>query len=113
MEPASRRLQALLDGPDLLLMPCCFDALSARLVEQAGFPLTFMSGFAVSASRLPQEDRFLSFPGSAGSTDLPLFDALCALVAELALDSPRAGAAPDDRELEQVLRNVGPAILLL
>jgi len=32
-------------------MPCCFDALSARLVERAGFELTFMSGFAVSAAR--------------------------------------------------------------
>lgn len=32
-------------------MPCCHDALSARLVEQAGFPLTFMSGFATSAAR--------------------------------------------------------------
>jgi 2-methylisocitrate lyase-like PEP mutase family enzyme len=32
-------------------MPCCFDALSARLIERAGFPLTFMSGFAVAAAR--------------------------------------------------------------
>ena len=32
-------------------MPCCFDALSARLIERAGFRLTFMSGFAVSAAR--------------------------------------------------------------
>jgi 2-methylisocitrate lyase-like PEP mutase family enzyme len=38
-------------------MPCCFDAWSARLIEQAGFPLTFMSGFAVAAARaaLPDE----------------------------------------------------------
>jgi len=27
--------------------------LSARLIEQAGFPLTFMSGFAVSARAWP------------------------------------------------------------
>ena len=40
-------------------MPCCFDALSARLVEQAGFPLTFMSGFAVSAARLALPDAGL------------------------------------------------------
>jgi 2-methylisocitrate lyase-like PEP mutase family enzyme len=37
-------------------MPCCFDALSARLVERAGFPLTFMSGFAVAAARLALPD---------------------------------------------------------
>jgi 2-methylisocitrate lyase-like PEP mutase family enzyme len=40
-------------------MPCCFDALSARLIEQAGFPLTFMSGFAVSATRLALPDTGL------------------------------------------------------
>ncbi|MCA9501494.1 MAG: isocitrate lyase/PEP mutase family protein [Myxococcales bacterium] len=40
-------------------MPCCFDALSARLIERAGFPLTFMSGFAVSASRLAAPDTGL------------------------------------------------------
>lgn len=37
-------------------MPCCFDALSAQLVEQAGFALTFMSGFAVSAARIGRPD---------------------------------------------------------
>ncbi len=40
-------------------MPCCFDGLSARLVEQAGFPLTFMSGFAVSAARAALPDTGL------------------------------------------------------
>lgn len=59
MESPSSRLQELLEGPDLLLMPCCFDALSARLIEQAGFPLTFMSGFAVSAARLASPDTGL------------------------------------------------------
>jgi 2-methylisocitrate lyase-like PEP mutase family enzyme len=40
-------------------MPCCFDALSAQLVERAGFALTFMSGFAVSATRLGAPDTGL------------------------------------------------------
>ena len=40
-------------------MPCCWDALSARLIEEAGFPLTFMSGFAVSAARLAVPDTQL------------------------------------------------------
>jgi 2-methylisocitrate lyase-like PEP mutase family enzyme len=53
------RLRALLAGDALLTMPCCFDALSARLIEQAGFPLTFMSGFAVSAARLALPDTGL------------------------------------------------------
>jgi len=56
--PAAR-LRALLAEPVLHVMPCCFDALSARLVECAGFPLTFMSGFAVSATRLAAPDTGL------------------------------------------------------
>ena len=36
--------------------PCCYDALSARLIEQAGFDVTFMSGFSASASRIGQPD---------------------------------------------------------
>jgi 2-methylisocitrate lyase-like PEP mutase family enzyme len=52
-------LKALLAEPRLYVMPCCWDALSARLIEQAGFPLTFMSGFAVSAARLALPDTQL------------------------------------------------------
>ncbi len=40
-------------------MPCCFDGLSARLIERAGFPLTFMSGFSVAAARLARPDTGL------------------------------------------------------
>jgi 2-methylisocitrate lyase-like PEP mutase family enzyme len=40
-------------------MPGCHDALSARLVEEAGFELAFMSGFAVSAARLGMPDTGL------------------------------------------------------
>ncbi len=40
-------------------MPCCFDALSARLVELAGFELTFMSGFGVAAARIAAPDTGL------------------------------------------------------
>jgi len=57
--PAVERLRALLAEPGIRVMPCCFDALSARLVERAGFPLTFMSGFAVSATRLGVPDTGL------------------------------------------------------
>ncbi len=53
------RLRALLAEPGLLLMPCCFDAFSAKLIERAGFKLTFMSGFAVSAARLGLPDTGL------------------------------------------------------
>lgn len=55
----AERLRALLGEATMHVMPCCFDALSARLVERAGFPLTFMSGFAVSAARLAAPDTGL------------------------------------------------------
>jgi 2-methylisocitrate lyase-like PEP mutase family enzyme len=50
------RLRALFEQNDLLVAPCCYDALSARLIEQAGFEMTFMSGFSASASRIGQPD---------------------------------------------------------
>jgi len=54
-----QQLRALLGEPRLHVMPCCFDGLSARLIERAGFRLTFMSGFAVSAARLGLPDTGL------------------------------------------------------
>jgi 2-methylisocitrate lyase-like PEP mutase family enzyme len=40
-------------------MPGCFDALSAKLIANAGFRVGFMSGFAVSAARLGMPDTGL------------------------------------------------------
>ena len=59
MTSAASRLRTLLDQPGVLSFPCCYDALSARLIERAGFSLTFMSGFAVSAVRLGLPDTGL------------------------------------------------------
>ena len=59
MTAPAEKLRALLSAPGLKVMPCCFDALSARMIERAGFPLTFMSGFAVSAARLGLPDTGL------------------------------------------------------
>ena len=41
------------------VMPCCWDGLSAKMIAEAGFPFTFMSGFAVSAARLGAPDTGL------------------------------------------------------
>ena len=59
MPSPADRLRALIDAAGLLVMPCCFDAFSAKLIERAGFRLTFMSGFAVSATRLGLPDTGL------------------------------------------------------
>lgn len=59
MNCGAKALRALLAQPELLTMPCCYDGLSARLIERAGFPLTFMSGFSVAAARLGLPDTGL------------------------------------------------------
>jgi 2-methylisocitrate lyase-like PEP mutase family enzyme len=59
MPTPADRLRALIARPGLHLMPGCHDAMSARLVEEAGFELGFMSGFAVSAARLGMPDTGL------------------------------------------------------
>ena len=56
---AVNALKALLDTDVILTMPCCYDAFSAKLIEQADFSLTFMSGFSVAASRLGLPDTGL------------------------------------------------------
>jgi 2-methylisocitrate lyase-like PEP mutase family enzyme len=56
---SASRLRALLGEGRLIVMPCCYDALSAKLIEAARFPLTFMSGFAVAATRLGLPDTGL------------------------------------------------------
>ncbi len=55
----AQRLRVLLDRPGILVMPGCHDAMSARLIEEAGFELGFMSGFGVSAARLGMPDTGL------------------------------------------------------
>jgi carboxyvinyl-carboxyphosphonate phosphorylmutase len=56
------RLRELLAGPEPVLAPGAYDALSARLVEQAGFDAVYMTGFGTSASLLGQPDvGLLSF----------------------------------------------------
>lgn len=50
------RLRELLAQPDLLVAPGAYDALSARLIAQAGFPAVYMTGFGTAASTLGQPD---------------------------------------------------------
>ena len=44
-------LRKILKEKPFIPIPSCFDALSAKLIQQANFDVTFMSGFAASASR--------------------------------------------------------------
>ena len=65
--PAMATLRELLAGPEPVLAPGAYDALSARLVERAGFPAVYMTGFGASASLLGRPDvGLLSFDEMAG-----------------------------------------------
>jgi methylisocitrate lyase len=50
------RLKDLIEGPELLVMPGAYDALSAMLIEDAGFQAVQCSGFGLAASHLGLPD---------------------------------------------------------
>ena len=50
------RLRELLDGGSTIVAPGAFDPLAARLVEEAGFPAVYMTGFGTSAALLGRPD---------------------------------------------------------
>ena len=52
----TEKLRELLIEKEFIPVPSCFDTLSAKLIEQANFDVTFMSGFAASASRIGSPD---------------------------------------------------------
>ncbi|KAG7377869.1 hypothetical protein PHYPSEUDO_010895 [Phytophthora pseudosyringae] len=61
------RLRDLLAREGLAVMPCCFDGLSAKLIERAGFEVAFMTGFGVSAVHGLPDTQLLSFGEMARS----------------------------------------------
>jgi len=62
-----RRLRDLINRKNGLVVPGAYDGVSARLVEQAGFPVVYMTGYGVSASRLGLPD--LGFAGLGEMAD--------------------------------------------
>ena len=66
-KPAPSRLKDLLQremsgerkDETPILLPCCYDGLSARLIARAGFEATFMTGFGVSGE--PKDRHFIFF----------------------------------------------------
>ena len=64
------RLRALLDSGQTIVAPGAYDPLSARLVEAAGFPAVYMTGFGTSAGLIGRPDVCLltmtEMTGNAG-----------------------------------------------
>src|ERR1700730_10560935 len=82
--PVTTRLRELLAQPDLLVAPGAYDALSARLIAQAGFPAVYMTGFGTAASVLGQPDVGLLTMSEMVSRAA----ALAAVIASVAGDLP-------------------------
>lgn len=67
--PAPLRLKKLLqaetDGTRKnempILLPCCYDGLTARMVARAGFEATFMTGFGVSGVNGYPDTQLVSY----------------------------------------------------
>lgn len=50
-----------------ILLPCCYDGLTARLVARAGFEATFMTGFGVSAVHGFPDTQLISYQEMQGT----------------------------------------------
>jgi len=53
---AGQRLRALIEAPEIVVLPGVFDGFSTRLVRHAGYAAAFITGSGVSESRLGQPD---------------------------------------------------------
>ena len=54
--PNPGRVRRILDERGTLVFPGVYDTLSAKVAERAGFPLAFVSGYAVSATFIGEPD---------------------------------------------------------
>ena len=76
----AEKLRKLLNQKGIIVMPGCFDSLSAKLIEKEGMEVGFMSGFSVSSTRLGMPDTgLISFSEMAdqvrnicNSTSIPI-----------------------------------------
>ena len=67
MTSRRRTLRTLVETKQGLVVPGAYDGISARLVQQAGFPAVYMTGYGTAASRLGLPD--LGFAGLAEMAD--------------------------------------------
>ena len=51
-----KRLRKLVEAEEILILPGAYDALSAKLVQAAGFQAVYLTGYGQSASKLGEPD---------------------------------------------------------
>ena len=59
-EKATTQFRRLLDQPEIVVAPGAYDCLTAKIIEQAGFPAVYMTGAGTSVARLGQPDLALA-----------------------------------------------------
>jgi len=91
--PAPARLQQLLQSEDCrkdatkpILLPCCYDGLSARLVAREGFQATFMTGFGVSGVNGYPDTQLVSYGEMLNAANV-VSESLSSVALELGTDS--------------------------
>ncbi|KAK8624094.1 hypothetical protein V6N13_065451 [Hibiscus sabdariffa] len=62
------RIHRLIEDQGIVLMPGCYDSLSAAILQQSGFTAGFISGYALSASLLGKPDFGLLTPPEMAAT---------------------------------------------
>lgn len=88
------RLRRLLDSTHrgdapIQIMPCVYDGLTARMVAQSGFNVTFMTGFGVSSSRGFPDTQLISYNEMLIAAD-SVAEGLSSAALELSPDDPVA-----------------------
>lgn len=92
--PAPARLRQLLESEmdgsrndtKPILLPCCYDGLSARLIARGGFGATFMTGFGVSGVNGYPDTQLVSYGEMVNSCNL-VSEGLSSVALELGTDS--------------------------
>ena len=59
-ETQSSRLRRLLREPGIIVAPGAYDCLTARIIQQAGFPAVYMTGAGTSVAALGYPDLGLA-----------------------------------------------------
>ena len=95
---ANPSLRELLGRAEPVLAPGAYDALSARIIEQAGFPAVYMTGFGTAASLLGRPDvGLLGMAEMAGNAARMRRDA----AAERTYYDKLVAAAPSERATQR------------
>jgi 2-methylisocitrate lyase-like PEP mutase family enzyme len=107
----AERFRELLDGPGGVELPGCYDALSAMVLERAGFPAVFMSGYGAAASFLGNPDIGLT---SLTETALLTRNVAHAIDVPLVVDADN-GYGNEDNVVRTVheLEHAGAAAMIL